>query len=91
MKKFFVCLMLLSSFSVFAADIEVKVNGMVCSMCAQGIQKKFSGHPEVKKIEVNLDKKVVNISTLDGKDLADETITKIITEAGYNVANIQRK
>ncbi len=90
MKKLFIVLFLVSS-NVFAAEISVKVQGMVCSMCAQGIKKKFSTIKEVKGIDVNLGQKIVTITTEEGKDVGDDQIKKIITEAGYNVANIERK
>jgi copper chaperone CopZ len=91
MKKIVCLCLMLYSFASFAKEINVKVSGMVCSMCAQGIQKKFSTIPEVKSLDVNLDKKIVYILTHDDKDVDDSTITKLITEAGYNVANIERK
>lgn len=74
-----------------ASEINIKVSGMVCSMCAQGIQKKFSKIPAVKEIKVDLDAKVVSIVTKDGQDVNDSQIKELITEAGYNVANIERK
>lgn len=89
-KGLFVVLFLVSS-QVFAGEITVKVSGMVCSMCAQGIQKKFSKLPEVKDLKVDLDSKVVSINTKEGKSLADSKIKELITEAGYNVASIERK
>ena len=91
MKKIIALSLMLFSLASFAKEINVKVSGMVCSMCAQGIQKKFSTIPEVKNLDVNLDKKIVNIFTHDDKDVEDATITKLITEAGYNVASIERK
>jgi periplasmic mercuric ion binding protein len=90
MKKFLMVLFLISS-NVFAGEISIKVQGMVCSMCAQGIKKKFSAIKEVKAIDVNLDQKFVTITTEEGKNVADEQIKTIITEAGYNVASIERK
>lgn len=89
-KGFFVVLFLISS-QVFAGEITVKVSGMVCSMCAQGIQKKFSKLPEVKDLKVDLDSKVVSINTKEGQNVADSKIKELITEAGYNVASIERK
>jgi copper chaperone CopZ len=74
-----------------AGTIEVKVNGMVCSLCAQGIQKKFKAESAVNKLNVDLDNKIVVIDTKEGQDLEDSVVTKIITEAGYNVASIERK
>lgn len=91
MKRIVALTLLLSSFSTFAESIQIKVSGMVCTMCAQGIQKKFSALPEVEKLEVNMDNKVVNITTKEGQTLSDEVIKKHITEAGYNVASIERK
>lgn len=91
MKKVLILVLALSSSMVFAKDISVKVSGMVCSMCAQGIQKKFSKLPEVKEIKVDLDAKVVSITTKDETDVADSKIKELITEAGYNVASIERK
>lgn len=75
----------------FAKDINVKVSGMVCSLCGQGIKKKFLQRKEVKSIEVNMDDKVVLIKIDDTQDISDDEIKKIITEAGYNVTNIERK
>ena len=89
-KTIFVSLVLLSQLT-FAKDISVKVSGMVCSMCAQGIQKKFSKLEEVKEIKVDLDTKVVSIKTKDDLDVKDEKIKELIQEAGYNVASIERK
>ncbi|MFP5483883.1 MAG: heavy-metal-associated domain-containing protein [Gammaproteobacteria bacterium] len=82
---------LLSITGVRAEDITVKVNGMVCSLCAQGIQKKFKAIRSVQEIKVDLSSKLVSIKTQNANDLADDKIKTIITEAGYNVASIERK
>jgi periplasmic mercuric ion binding protein len=91
MKKLMIVSLLLGAFNVMAGEVNVKVSGMVCSMCAQGIQKKFSGQEAVQKLNFDMDQKLVTIHTHDGKEINDETITKLITEAGYNVASITRK
>lgn len=91
MKGFLTGVLLMSSVSSFAGEIMVKVNGMVCSMCAQGIQKKFKSIPEVKSLEVDLDKKFVKIITQDNATVSDEVITNVIKEAGYHVERIERK
>lgn len=82
---------MLGAMNVMAGEVNVKVSGMVCSMCAQGIQKKFSKETSIKTLNVDMDNKIVKIHTHDGQDIADATITKLITEAGYNVAAIERK
>lgn len=91
MKKLLLVTLMLGSMSVFAETVDVKVSGMVCSMCAQGIQKKFSSQESIKKLNVDMDNKVVTIEIKDGQTITDEVITKLIGEAGYNVAGITRK
>lgn len=91
MKNAFVITLMLLTTNVFAKEITIKVSGMVCSMCAQGIKKKFSQIKEVKSIDVNLDSKLVSVKTDDSQDITDDKIKEIITGAGYNVASIERK
>lgn len=91
MKVMSVVFLIMSSLAAMASEVNVKVSGMVCSMCAQGIQKKFKNESSVKSLNVSMDKKLVTFTLHEGKDLSDETITKLISEAGYNVAGIERK
>jgi periplasmic mercuric ion binding protein len=89
MKKIAIVL-LLFSFSAFAKDIHISVKGMVCGFCAQGIEKKFKAMPEVDKVEVSLEKKTVFVKTKENKDISDETIKQVLSDAGYNVGEIKR-
>ena len=90
MKFIFAALLMSMSSLVIAESIKVTVNGMVCSMCAQGIEKKFKKIDAVKNIKVDLDSKIVMLETKEKQDIDDATITKMITESGYNVSNITR-
>ncbi len=82
-------LALFASFSALAETVQVNVSGMVCSMCAQGIKKKFT-KLGVKKIDVNLDTKVVTIETEKAGELTDKLVKETIEESGYAVANLKR-
>lgn len=95
MKKLFCVLLIMMSFftgNVFAASkvITLVVKGMVCSFCAQGIEKKFSAEPSVESINISLKDKKVILILKDGKDLSDDKIKKILTDAGYTVEKIVR-
>ncbi|MCO5144450.1 MAG: heavy-metal-associated domain-containing protein [Oligoflexia bacterium] len=85
-----VSMFLLSQYAS-AKEISVQVNGMVCSFCAQGIEKSFSKLPEVSSIKVSLETKLVSLNTKDDKDLDDSKIKELITDAGYEVVKIERK
>jgi copper chaperone CopZ len=70
--------------------VRVTIKGMVCSFCAQGIEKKLKKRPEVDKVEVNLEDKRVDLTLKKGKDIPDPELKKLITEAGYDVVEIKR-
>lgn len=95
MKKLITIGLLFASFTtapsaIAGEKVDVKVKGMVCSFCAQGIKKKFAADPSVASVNVNLDDKWVKLELKDGATLADDKITTLITSAGYNVESIQR-
>ena len=73
-----------------ARPISIQVKGMVCAFCAQGIEKKFKALPEVDKVHVSLQTKLVAVETKERQDVPDDKITKIVTEAGYEVVKIER-
>ena len=74
-----------ASVSFAANSTKVTVNGMVCSFCAQGIEKRLSKMPEAKAVLVDLKNKVVMVEAKDGMTLNTKLIAFEITEAGYDV------
>ena len=72
------------------ADINIKVKGMVCSFCVQGIEKKFKGEAAVDTVKVNLDDSLVSVWLKKNQLLSDERITVLVKDAGYNIAEIKR-
>ena len=74
-----------------AEEVNITVNGMVCSFCAYGIERGFKKEDSVEKISVDLDNKIVRLSTKEGQNLSDATIQKIIKNSGFNVEAIQRQ
>lgn len=88
--KLVFALFILSSSLSYAKTVEVHVNGMVCSFCGQGITKKLSARPEVKKVDVSLKDKIVKIDFQDNQDLTDAEIQKILKDSGYQVEKIIR-
>lgn len=76
--------------SVFAAEsIKATVNGMVCSFCAQGIEKSLLKMPATKAVFVDLKKKVVAVEAKDGQTLDGKQIALEIKDAGYDVVKLE--
>lgn len=90
MKAFLVALSLMISTSALAQDIHITVKGMVCSFCAQGIEKNFKKHKSLESIKVDLENNFVHLKLKPNQDLLDLEIQKTISDAGYSVEKIER-
>ncbi len=73
-----------------AETIKASVNGLVCAFCATGIEKTFKAESAVETVHVDLESKLVTITTKADQKMDDATITKLITDAGYTVTGIKR-
>lgn len=71
------------------ASMKVTVNGMVCSFCAQGIEKSILKMDETKAVFVDLKNKVVVIEAKDGKALNEKLISQEIKDSGYDVVKME--
>lgn len=90
MKRLCLMALLMMSSNVLAEGMEVKVKGMVCSFCTNGVEKTFKAREEVKSIKVDMDEKLVSIDFKEKKTMSDDLVKKLITDAGFNVASVKR-
>ena len=90
MKKLIICTIALIAASANAGTIEMKVYGLVCGFCAQGIEKTLRKNPATCDVIVSLEHKLVAIATRDGADISDAELTKALTDSGYDVKGITR-
>lgn len=92
MRKIMLAAALLMAFisAAQAETIKASVNGMVCAFCATGIEKTFKAQPAVNTVKVDLENKLVTITTRSNQTMSNATITRLITNAGYSVTGIKR-
>jgi len=90
MKNLTICLFALMAGAVSAGTIEMKVYGLVCGFCAQGIEKTLRKNPATADVIVSLENKLVAVATKDGADISDAELTKALTDSGYDVKGIAR-
>src|SRR5688572_29740204 len=82
--------LLLAGMSANAGTIEMKVNGLVCAFCAQGIEKALRKNPATTDVVVSLEDRAVIVSTKEGMDIDDAELKKTISEAGFDLQSITR-
>ena len=76
-------------------SIHVDVEGLVCDLCAQSIQKVFLKQPGVEKVDVNLNNgrviiKMADVFQDDEDGISNDRIEKLFLDAGYGVTAIMR-
>lgn len=72
-----------------ASSLKLQVNGMVCSFCAQGIEKRLKALPDTGAIFIDLRNKVVAVEPRDGQTLNSERVASEVREAGYDVVGTE--
>ena len=82
--------LLLMPLAAHASTIEMKVFGMVCGYCAQGIEKSLRSNAATADVVVNLENKLVVVRTHEGQEIEDGELRKLITRAGYDLKSISR-
>jgi len=91
MKKLILCVLLTAGAAAHANTIEMKVFGMVCGFCAQGIESNLRKNPAITDVQVSLEKQLVVVKTRAGEDVPDAALQKAITDAGYDLKAVTRK
>lgn len=84
-----ICATAFFNVAMAAETIKATVNGMVCSFCAQGIEKSLMGMPQTKAVFIDLKKKIVAVEAKDGQKLDGKKITAEIKDAGYDVVKLE--
>lgn len=71
-----------------ASLYKISVSGMVCSFCAQGIEKRLKAVPGTASVRIDLAKGMVEVTARPGSTLDAATLKKAVRDAGYDVRRI---
>lgn len=69
-------------------NLVLKVNGMVCAFCAQGIEKRLTALPQTQSVYVNLAQKTVAVQVKPGQKLDSAKVKSEVVDAGFDVTAI---
>ena len=78
-------------FILDSPDVLVQVNGLVCALCAKGIEVAFDKQKAVKRVAINMDTSTVEVQFSLFRQLSDDEIRSIIKSAGYDPVSIERR
>ncbi len=69
--------------------MKAEVNGMVCSFCAQGIEKTMRAQAQTQEVFVDLKNRVVAVQLKPEQTISEQTFRSLIKDAGYEVVSVQ--
>ena len=83
------------SSQAFSHDLEIKINGLVCSSCGIGIKRGFKREFNVNDIKFDVKKQLALVDLKESDSgrvywLPNKKILKIVKDAGYEVTSIKR-
>jgi len=83
--------LLLVNGAAHAETIEMKVFGMVCGFCAQGIEANLRKIPATADVVVSLENKLVILRPRDSANIAGAELRKAVTDAGCDLKPITQR
>ena len=83
------------SSQAFNHDLEIKINGLVCSSCGIGIKRGFKREFNVNDIKFDVKKQLALVDLKESDSgrvywISNQKILKIVKDAGYEVTSIKR-
>lgn len=68
---------------------QIRVDGLACPYCAYGIEKKLKQIDGVGKIDVDLDKGLVDVDVANGTTLTEPQMKKLFKDAGFTYRSMK--
>ena len=83
------------SSQAFNHDLEIKINGLVCSSCGIGIKRGFKRQFNVNDVKFDVKKQLALVDLKESDSgrvywISNQKIIKIVKDAGYEVTSIKR-
>lgn len=71
-------------------SMRLRVDGMVCSLCAFGVERRLKRIVQVERVHVDLDSGLVVVVLRPGTAVADSTLTAEVRRAGFALRGVTR-
>ena len=71
-------------------SLRLKVDGMVCSLCAYGVERRLRTLAQVNQVRVNLDSGLVLVLLRPGAVINDSVLAREVRRAGFALRALER-
>lgn len=71
-------------------SLRLKVDGMVCSLCAYGVERRLKSLHAVDQVRVELDSALVVLLLQPGGAVSDSVLQREVRRAGFSLRGVSR-
>ena len=71
-------------------SLRLTVDGMVCSLCAYGVERRLGKVDQVVQVKVHLDSGLVVVLLEPGTAVSDSTLSEEVRRAGFALRDVAR-
>lgn len=71
-------------------SLRLEVDGMVCSLCAYGVERRLKRIEDVEGLKIDLDGGLVVLTLRPGSAVSDSVLTAEVRRAGFTLRNVER-
>jgi copper chaperone CopZ len=71
-------------------SLRLEVDGMVCSLCAYGVERRLKKVEHVEAVRVELDSALVVLTLRPGTAVSDSVLTAEVRRAGFTLRGVTR-
>jgi mercuric ion binding protein len=71
--------------------LVVTIRGMVCSFCAQGLERLFRAEKAVRAVRVSLGTKTVRLELAPDAVLEEARVKVLVEDAGFDFVRMERE
>lgn len=69
-------------------QIQAEIDGLSCPFCAYGLEKKLKALPAINKLDIDINKGLIQIYLKDGQKVDKKEINTKVTEAGFTLRKL---
>jgi len=69
-------------------QIQAEVDGLSCPFCAYGLEKKLKAIPAIGKLDIDINKGLIQIYLKKGQKVSKKEINEKVAEAGFTLRKL---
>ncbi len=75
--------------AAFAAQYQLRVDGLACPFCAYGIEKEIKRTDGVESLVIDINAGTVTVTMAEGATMTEDQASRIVEDAGFTLGGFE--